>query len=67
MLKLGYRYERKLRWIPTHLKLLKELKLDGMHREILDEYLSKLESLSIKIERFQSKLEKLSQEETSKK
>lgn len=35
-----------------------------MHREILDEYLSQLEILTEKIERFQNRLEELSQKET---
>lgn len=37
-----------------------------MHREILDEYLSQLEILTEKIERFQNRLEELSQKETYK-
>lgn len=44
--------------------MLKELKLNDMHREILDEYLSQLEILTEKIERFQARLEELSQKET---
>lgn len=35
-----------------------------MHREIPDEYLSQLEILTEKIERFQNRLEELSQKET---
>lgn len=38
-----------------------------MYREILDEYLSELEHLIDKIERFQYKLEELSQEDPYKK
>lgn len=66
VLRLGYRYEGKSRWIPSHIKWLKELKLDPMYREILDEYLSQLELLETKIGRFQHKLEELSQEEPYK-
>lgn len=35
-----------------------------MHREILDEYLSQLEILTEKVERFQNRLEELTQKET---
>lgn len=44
--------------------MAKKLKLNDMRREILDEYLSQLEILTKKIERFQNRLEKLSQKET---
>lgn len=66
VLRLGYQYEGKSRWIPSHIKWLKELELADMYREILDEYLSQLETLTAKIERFQNKLEKLSLEEPYK-
>ena len=66
VLRLGYRYEGKSRWIPAHIKWLRELKLDSMYKEILDEYLSQLELLTEKIERFQHKLEELSQEDSYK-
>ena len=64
LLRIGHQYPGKSRWIPAHIKWLKELKLDDMHREILDEYLSRLEILTEKIERFQNRLEELSQKET---
>lgn len=35
-----------------------------MHREILDEYLSQLQILTEKVERFQNRLEELTQKET---
>ena len=63
ILRLGYQYPGKSRWIPTHIKWLKELELADMYREILDEYLSQLDVLNTKIERFQNKLEELSHEE----
>lgn len=66
VLRLGYRYEGKSRWIPAHIKWLKGLKLNSMYKEILDEYLSELERLTEKIERFQHKLEELSQEDSYK-
>lgn len=64
LLRFGQQYPGKSRWIPAHIKWLKELKLNDMHREILDEYLSQLEILTEKIERFQNRLEELSQKET---
>lgn len=67
ILRLGHQYEGKSKWIPAHIKWLKELELADMYREILDEYLSQLETLTTKIERFQNKLEKLSLEEPYKK
>ena len=66
VLRLGCKYDGKSKWIPSHIKWLKELELNEMYREILDEYLSELDSLSSKIERFQLKLENLSQEDTYK-
>lgn len=63
-LRLGKKYEGKSRWIPAHIQWLKELELPTMYREILDEYLSQLELLMTKIERFQYQLEELSQEES---
>lgn len=66
VLRFGHRYEGKSRWIPSHIKWLKELELNTLYREILDEYLSELEHLTEKIERFQYKLEELSQEEPYK-
>lgn len=66
LLRFGYQYTGKSRWIPAHIKWLKELELDKMYREILDEYLSQLELLTEKLERFQNKLEELSQKEPYK-
>lgn len=66
VLRFGFRYPGLSRWIPSHIKWLKELELEDMYREILNEYLSQLELLTTKIERFQNKLEELSQEEPYK-
>ncbi|MGF0136220.1 hypothetical protein ACQRC2_13390, partial [Catenibacterium mitsuokai] len=52
LLRFGHQYPGKSKWVPAHIKWLKELELSDMHREILDEYLSQLEILSEKIERF---------------
>lgn len=64
LLRFGHQYPGKSRLISTHIQWLKELKLNDMHREILDEYLSQLENLTEKIERFQNRLEELPQKET---
>ena len=64
VLRLGYRYGGKSRWIPAHIKWLRGLELNSMYKEILDEYLSQLEELTEKIERFQHKLEELSQKDS---
>ena len=64
LLRFGHQYPGKSKWVPAHSKWLKELELSDMHREILDEYLSQLEILSEKIERFKHRLEELSQKET---
>ena len=63
LLRFGHHYPGKSKWIPAHIKWLKELELSDMYREILDEYLSQLEILSEKIERFKyrSQLEILSE------
>lgn len=66
VLSLGYRYSGKSRWIPAHIKWLRELNLGDIDQIALEEYLSHLDYLLTKIERFQSKLEELSQEEPYK-
>ena len=66
LLRLGYQYTGKSRWIPAHMKWLKELEMSSMYREILDEYISHFESLTEKIERYHHRLEELSQEEPYK-
>ena len=65
-MRFSHQYPGKSKWIPAHIKWLKELELSDMYREILDEYLSQLEILSEKIERFKYRLEELSQNETYK-
>ena len=42
LLRLGHQYPGKSKWVPAHIKWLKELELSDMHREILDEYLNSL-------------------------
>lgn len=50
-------------WTAAHIKWLKELECSEMIRTILDEYLSELETLSEKIDRFAAKLEEISHRE----
>ena len=66
LLRHGYQYPGKSRWISAHMKWLKELEMSDMYREILDEYVSHIELLTEKIERYQHRLEELSQEEPYK-
>lgn len=66
VLRLGHRFAGKSRWTPAHIKWLKDLTLEGMYKDILEEYLSQLDLLNQKIERFKYKLEELSQEEAYK-
>jgi len=60
------RYEGKSRWIPSHIKWLKQVKVSEMYREILDEYIAEFESLQEKIERFTYRIEELSQKDSYK-
>jgi len=66
LLRHGYQYTGKSKWIPGHLKWLKELEIRSMLREILDEYISHFESLTENIERYKHRLEELSQKELYK-
>lgn len=66
LLRLGHRYPGKSRWISAHIKWIKSLELSDIYKNILDEYLSELESIQTRIERFQLKLEEISQEEPYK-
>ena len=66
LLRFGYQYPGKSKWIPAHVKWLKELEMRSMLREILDEYISHFESLTENIERYKHRLEELSQKELYK-
>ena len=66
LLRFGYQYPGKSKWIPAHVKWLKEIEMRSMLREILDEYISHFESLTENIERYKHRLEELSQKELYK-
>ena len=66
LLRFNKKYNGKSRWTQVHINWMKELEIEGLYREILDEYLSELESLTDRIERFESKLIEISQEEAYK-
>lgn len=66
LLRLGHKFEGKSKWTDAHIKWINSLELSEIYNEILDEYLSEYDSLKTKIERFQTKLEEISQEETYK-
>lgn len=56
-------YPKKSNWVSAHIKWLKELECSPTIRTILDEYLSEIESLSDKIDRFAANLEEISHNE----
>lgn len=58
-LRHGYKYERS-KWTGNHLKWLKELPLNDLQREILNEYLLTYDNLTEKINRMDSRIEELS-------
>lgn len=66
LLSNGYKYPGKSHRTLAHIKWIKELECTEMHRVILDEYMDHYESLESKLERFNHKLEELSQEEPYK-
>ena len=66
-LRHGLKYEGKSRWIPAHIKWLKEIEISDMYRELLDEYIAEFEALQDKIERFAHRIEELSHKETYEK
>lgn len=66
LLRHGYHYPGKSRWISAHVKWIEEIEMSDMYREIVNEYLSHYRTLTEKIERYQHRLEELSQEEPYK-
>lgn len=66
LLRLGKVYPGKSKWTAAHFKWMKELELNGIFRETLDEYLSTLDTLLERIERFQNRLVELSVREDYK-
>lgn len=63
LLRHGKAYPGKSRWIPAHMKWLREVELTPMYREILNEYISEIESLDAKIERFDERVKEISHRE----
>ena len=50
-------------WTKTHLKWLRELKMDGIYQEILEEYLLTYNNLVDKLERMDKRIEEMAAEE----
>ncbi|MEY8735870.1 IS110 family transposase [Lactobacillus sp. AN1001] len=63
LLRHGFVYSGKSSWTMVHLKWLKDLKITGLLKETLEEYLLQYDVLTDKIERFSQRLEELSHEE----
>lgn len=58
-LRHNFRYEGNSPWTAAHIKWLRNLKPDGLYKEILEEYLLTYDSLNEKIERFDNRIEEL--------
>lgn len=61
-LRHGYHYT-KTKWTSVHWKWLKELKVSGLYRETLNEYMTSYEEQTAKIERFDQRIEELAAQE----
>ena len=61
-LRHGYKYE-KTKWTEVHVEFLKELPLEGLKRETLDEYLLNYTNLTEKIRHYDARIEELAAEE----
>lgn len=57
-LRHGYHYE-KTKWTIAHLKWTKQLKMLGLYRETMDEYMASYDEPAAKIERFDSRIEEI--------
>lgn len=67
VLKLGFHYDAgKSKWTKTHRTWLKNLKMGKTDREVLDEYLTTLEELEAKVDRFDAKITEVSETEKYK-
>lgn len=67
-LRHGNRYPGKSSWTIAHLKWLREMALDALDREILDEYIQSFEYQTDRIEQFDKRIEELaSQKEYAEK
>ena len=58
-LRHNFHYEGNSPWTAAHIKWLRNLKPDGLYKEILEEYLLTYDSLNEKIERFDNRIEEL--------
>lgn len=63
LLRHGYNYEGKSKWTIQHRKWLRTLEMRALHREVLNEYLSELDSLESKIERFLDRVDEFYERE----
>ena len=64
-LRQGYAYTAtKKYWTAQHLNWLRHLDADGLHKEILDEYLLSYHTLTDKLERIDQRIEELANDET---
>ena len=57
ILRLGFNYEGKSKWTLTHMKWLRNLEMEGIEKEILNEYLAQYDLLVDKIERFTNRID----------
>lgn len=62
LLRCGHQYDR-TKWTVRHLSWLNKIELDPMCRETLDEYLASYEEQQSKIERFDKRIEEISDQE----
>ena len=59
VLRLGYNYEGKSKWTISYIKWLRNLEIELIEKEILNEYLAQYDLLVDKIERFISRIDDL--------
>ena len=58
--------ESKSHWTIAHIKWLRSVKLEPLYRELLDEYLATYDQLTDKIERFDNRIQELSETDSYK-
>ena len=59
VLRFGYNYDGKSKWTIAHIKWLRNLEMDFIEKEILNEYLAQYDLLVDKIERFTDRIDEL--------
>lgn len=62
-LRHNYRYDGKSNWTEKHIKWLKALSVEGLYKEILDEYLLTYVNLSNKLERLEQRIEEIASQD----